>query len=86
MSTSETVTRFVAARFRSSLAGREPGPDDPLLESGVVDSFGLLELIAFLEDTYGVRIDPSRLELGQLGTVNRIVALVERLRGGAPAP
>ena len=85
MSTHETVARFLATRFRSTLAGREPRPDEPLLSSGVVDSFGLLELIAFVEDSFGVRIDPARLGLERLDTVGRIVALVESLGGGGPA-
>lgn len=53
--------------------------DQPLLSTGIVDSFGVLELIAFLEDTFRVTIAPSRLEMTELETVNRIVALVERL-------
>lgn len=85
MSAHETVARFLATRFRSTLAGREPDPDEPLLSSGVVDSFGLLELIAFVEDTFGVRIDPARLGLERLDTVDRIVALVESLRDGPAA-
>ena len=86
MSAQEALARFVAAHFRSALAGRVLGPDDPLLSSGVVDSFGLLELIAFVEDAFGVSIDPARHGLGELETVNRIAALIERLRAGAPTP
>ena len=86
MSAHATVARFLATRFRSTLGGREPRPDEPLLSSGVVDSFGLLELIAFVEDSFGVRIDPARLGLERLDTVDRIVALVESLGGGPTVP
>lgn len=81
MSPHETVAAFLRARFRSSLPGGELGVDQPLLSSGIVDSFGVLELIAFLEDTFHVTLDPSRLEMTELETVHRIVALVERVRG-----
>jgi len=82
MSPHESVAAFLRSRFRASLAGRELALDLPLLSSGIVDSFGVLELIAFLEDTFEVTIDPSRLEMGELETVNRIVALVEQVRQG----
>jgi acyl carrier protein len=77
----ETVAAFVRTRFRASLAGRELALDQPLLSSGIVDSFGVLELIAFLEDTFGVTIAASRLDMTELETVHCIVALVERLGG-----
>jgi acyl carrier protein len=82
MSPHETVAAFLRSRFRPSIRGGELGLDQPLLSSGIVDSFGVLELIAFLEDTFHVTIAPSRLEMTEFETVNRIVALVERVRQG----
>jgi acyl carrier protein len=78
MTTAETVTAFVKTRFHTSLRDGALGPDDPLFSSGIVDSFGVLELIAFLEDTFHVSIDTARHELTEFDSVNRIVALVER--------
>lgn len=83
MSPHETVAAFLSTRFYPSIRGGELGLDQPLLSSGIVDSFGLLELIAFLEDTFHVTIDPSRVEMTELETVNHIVALVERVSQGA---
>jgi acyl carrier protein len=68
-----------------SLAGERLQAGTPLFSSGIVDSFGVLELIAFLEETFGIVIDPARHELGELDSVDRIVALVTSLdhgRGG----
>ena len=79
MSTAETVTAFLKERFHASLRGGLLGADDPLFSSGIVDSFGVLELIAFLEDTFHVGIDTARHELTEFDSVNRIVALLERL-------
>jgi acyl carrier protein len=78
MTTAETVTAFLKARFHTSLRGGALSPDDPLFSSGIVDSFGVLELIAFLEDTFHVSIDTARHELTEFDSVNRIVTLVER--------
>jgi len=65
-----------------SLAGERLQAGTPLFSSGIVDSFGVLELIAFLEETFGIVIDPARHELGELDSVDRIVALVTSLDHG----
>ena len=78
MTTEETVTTFLKARFHASLRGGQLGADEPLFSSGIVDSFGVLELIAFLEDTFHISIDTAQHELIEFDSVNQIVALVER--------
>jgi acyl carrier protein len=78
MSTGEIVTGFLKERFRASLRNGDLGPDDPLFSSGIVDSFGVLELIAFLEDTFHITIDTAQHELLEFDSVNKIVALVEQ--------
>ena len=78
MTTQEQVTAFLKTRFHASMHGGELGMDDRLFSSGIVDSFGVLELIAFLEDTFHISIDTARHELMEFDSVNQIVALVER--------
>ena len=46
----------------------------------VTKPFGVLELMAFLEDTFHITIDSSRHELHEFDTIEKIVALVERCR------
>ena len=75
----ETIESFLRTRFRSAIRG-ELRPDDSLFSSGIVDSFGVLELIAFLEDTFHIVIDPSRHELTEFDTINKIAVLVDRAR------
>lgn len=80
MSPQEEVAGFLVNRFRAAIKGGALAFDDPLVSNGVIDSFGMLEVIAFLEDTFGVVLDPTRLQMTELETVNRITALVERAR------
>lgn len=77
MQKSDVVRGFLESRFRAALAGRTFGDDDPLFSSGVVDSFGVLELIAFLEDHFGITIDTAQHDLGEFDTVNKICRLVD---------
>lgn len=80
MTPEQTIVAFLVARFRASLRRGDLGFDEPLISSGVVDSFGMLELIAFLEDTFGVTIDPSQHDLIEFETVNSIAIMVTKER------
>ena len=73
------ICEFVQERFRLAVGSQSLGAESPLFSSGVIDSFGLLELIAFLEDAYGVTIDPVRHDLRALDTARRIAAFVQAL-------
>lgn len=73
------IREFVAARFGRSVRG-ELTSDEPLFSSGLIDSFGVLELIAFLEDTFLITIDPAVHDLAEFDSIGRIAALVARAR------
>jgi acyl carrier protein len=53
--------------------------DDDLLE--VVDSLAIVELIAFLEGKYRIKVDDDDLDPENFGSVESIVAFVEK-KGG----
>jgi acyl carrier protein len=80
MTPEEQIAAFLLSRFRASLRRSELGFDDPLISTGIIDSFGMLEVLAFLEDTFGVTIDPMEQEITELETVRQIAALVENAR------
>ncbi len=50
------------------------GDDDDLLLSGLVDSLGVVRLIAFLEEETGVSIPAGEITIENFGTVNAMVA------------
>ena len=78
----DLVASFIRSRFRSSLPGGGLKNDDALFSTGVVDSFGVLELIAYLEDTFKITIDTNRHDLGEFDSVDKIVELVRGERQG----
>jgi acyl carrier protein len=62
------------------------GDDDRLLERGIIDSMGVLELIAFLETEFGIVVvdeDVTDENLGTLASIHRYVA--SRRRNGNSA-
>jgi acyl carrier protein len=75
----EIILRFVRDQFKATLGTTALDRDTPLFSSGIVDSFGVLELIAFLEDTFHVEIDPARHELEEFDSASKVAALVRQL-------
>jgi len=50
----------------------------PLLESHIVDSTGILEIVMFLEDRYGIRIDDNELTPDNLNSIERIASMLKK--------
>ena len=53
-------------------------PDESLLDRGIVDSTGMLEIIMFIEDELGVSVEDDEMVPENLDSVNRIAAFVVR--------
>lgn len=51
--------------------------DTPLFSEGLLDSFSLAELIAYIEEGGGLTIKPTDITLENLDSVERILAFVE---------
>jgi len=54
------------------------GDDDSFMENSVMDSTGVLELVAFLEKTYRIRIGDADLMPENLDSIQRVAAFVQR--------
>jgi acyl carrier protein len=51
-------------------------PDEPLLSSGLIDSFSLVDVALFIEDTFNVRIEDTDLNADTFDTLNQLAELV----------
>lgn len=52
--------------------------DASLFESGILDSFAIIELVTFIESQWGVQIDDAELTTEIFGGINKIVELIEK--------
>jgi len=52
--------------------------DQSLIDSGVIDSTGVLELITFLETEFGIAVDDDEVLPENLDSINNIAAYIER--------
>ena len=50
---------------------------EPLISSGLIDSFSLMDLALFVEDTFGVRIEDTELNAGTFDNLSQLAWLIE---------
>jgi acyl carrier protein len=72
----ERVRTFVVENFLFGDGDTLKG-DTSFLEEGVMDSTGILELVMYLEETYGIRIQDDELVPENLDTLGNIAAYLE---------
>ena len=77
----DTLRAFVVENF---LFGEGNGirDDTPFLESGVIDSTGMLELVGFLEQRFGIRMADDEIVPENLNSLVRIDAYLGRKLSG----
>ena len=54
--------------------------EEPLLGSGIVDSLGIMRLVSYIEEEFGIEVSEEDLVPEHFQTVNRMAAFVERLQ------
>jgi acyl carrier protein len=52
--------------------------DESLLDSGLVDSTGILEVVSFIEETFGVSIEDEEMVPDNLDSVTKISSFIAR--------
>jgi D-alanine--poly(phosphoribitol) ligase subunit 2 len=70
------VTEGLRQIFEETFHLDTPAPDVDLVETGILDSFQLVELLVQLEKKFGVQVDIEDLDLDDLRTIERIGANV----------
>ena len=76
MSTEPEIRQFIVTNFASDIAADELPDDLDLLDNGVVDSLGLLRLIAWVGDRYGIPVADLDISPAQFSSVTAIAAFV----------
>jgi acyl carrier protein len=53
------------------------GSAEPLISSGLIDSFSLMDLALFVEDTFGVRIEDTELNANTFDNLSQLASLID---------
>ncbi|MCK5596670.1 MAG: acyl carrier protein [Candidatus Eisenbacteria sp.] len=76
----EAVLEYVIEEYIDEDDNMEVDADTALISSGIVDSFSMVSLKAFLENKYDIRIPDEDATPEAFDTVNSIVQIVEKHR------
>ncbi len=72
----EALVGFIQKQFLYDRAGVQLSPDTRLIQDGIVDSVGILQLVGFVEKTFDISLRPDDLVLKNFETIAAIRALV----------
>jgi acyl carrier protein len=75
------VRGYILENLMFSSDESELANDASLLERGVIDSTGVLEIILFLEGEFGIEVKASEMLPENFDSVNNMVRFVSRLQG-----
>ena len=77
----EVIRKFIVETY---LFGQDDGLgfDDPLLESRILDSTGILELATFVGGEWGITVDDEEMLIENFGSIRAVARFVERKQGG----
>jgi len=79
--TQEQIRKFIVNNFLFGQEDEGLTNDLSLLQSGVIDSTGVLELVMFVEESYGIKIKDDELLPENLDSINNVAAFVQRKQG-----
>lgn len=86
MSGEQNAGEDIRGRFRRHITANFVVPggegslkdDASLLEEGIMDSTGVLDLVMFIEETFGIVVTDEELTPENLDSVDRLVAFVQK--------
>jgi acyl carrier protein len=77
MALNAELKQFVTDNFLFGKPGNRVDDDDSFLEMGIIDSTGVMELVAFLEQRYGIKLQDRDLVPDNLDSINKVARFVE---------
>jgi acyl carrier protein len=74
----QQIIDFITSNFLFDDAQASLNEKESLLETGVIDSTGVLELIAFIEETYGIKVEDEEIIPENLDTILDITHFIKQ--------
>lgn len=73
----DKIRQFIAETILFSDNGFAYGDDVSFLDEGIIDSTGVVELVLFVEETYGFSVDDDDIVPDNFDTVNNLVQYIQ---------
>ncbi|MBL1099257.1 acyl carrier protein [Streptomyces coffeae] len=85
MARTTQIKKYLIEQFSLEIQPDELADDYDLLAGGVIDSLGLLTLVSWLEDTYGLNVDVLDVAPDNFRSVRAIDAFCDAASAPGPA-
>jgi acyl carrier protein len=72
----ERLLEFITRNFM--VEREEIDLDKSMIDEGIIDSFGLVEIATFMENEFGMKITEEQMVRENFGSVNKIVGFIQR--------
>ena len=80
MNIKQQIRDYIAENFMFSSNGFNMDDNESFLEAGVVDSLGVLEMVTFVEETFGLKVPDEEIVPDNFDSVDNLAAYIERKR------
>ena len=81
MSIESQIKNYIARNLIFSSNGFNYSDDASFLEEGIVDSQGVMELLLFVEDTFGISVDDQEITPDNFDSVSRLADFIRSKLG-----
>lgn len=78
MNIQQTIRRYVLENFLFTDDESALQDDDSFLAAGMIDSTGVMEIVFFIEETFGIKVKDDEMLPEHLDSVDYLVAFVQR--------
>ncbi len=78
MDTKEKLRNFIIENFMFGSEDASLDDDDLFFDVGIIDSTGVLEVVGFIEDEFGLEVADKELIPDNFESVNKLVAYISR--------
>jgi len=78
MDTNEKIKRFILEEVCPEANLSSLDDNEPLISSGLMDSLGILKILSFLDEEFGINLASDEIKHDNFSTVNLISGLIEK--------
>jgi acyl carrier protein len=72
------IKQFVMTEVNPERNLEQLGDEEPLIDSGIVDSLGVLKIMAFLDEEFGIDLSAEQIKLENFNSVTSICSLLDK--------
>jgi acyl carrier protein len=73
----QELRKFITENFMFAMEETQLSDSDSLVEHGLIDSTGILELVSFLEEKYSIKIHDTELVQENLDSINALTRFLQ---------